>query len=63
VKQLFEVTIPRAVKCDICMDEDAKYDGKTKRGPWGYMCQGCFDIHGVGIGLGKGQKLIVTHGK
>lgn len=38
---------------------DAKYDGKTKGGPWAYMCQLHFDEQGVGLGLGKGQELYV----
>ena len=36
----------------------AKYDGKTKMGPWADMCQEHFDEFGVGLGLGRGQKLI-----
>lgn len=34
----------------------AQYDAKTKLGVWAYMCENCFKIHGVGLGLGKGQK-------
>lgn len=26
----------------------AKYDAKSKSGPWGFMCQLCFDEHAVG---------------
>jgi hypothetical protein len=37
----------------------AKYDGKTKRGPWANMCEECFQVHGVGLGLGRGQELIL----
>ena len=49
--------------CDICkMVHDpikpAKYDGKTISGQWGYMCHKHFLLHGVGLGLGKGQRLI-----
>lgn len=32
--------------CDMCGDE-AVYDGKSKMGPWAYMCQDCFDRNGV----------------
>jgi len=46
-------------KCDFCGDT-AKYDGRTKLGPWAYMCQECFKRHGIGLGLGKGQRLIVV---
>lgn len=40
----------------------AGYDGKTKMGPWASMCEPCFEEVGVGLGLGKGQLLIVRHG-
>lgn len=30
-------------------------DGKTYSGPWATMCLDCHFVHGVGIGLGKGQ--------
>jgi hypothetical protein len=48
--------------CDIHFYEKnttvpALYDGKTKQGRWANMCQSCFEIHGVGLGTGKGQKL------
>lgn len=44
--------------CDICSDVQATYDGKTVKGGWAYMCYDCFVLLGVGIGLGRGQKLI-----
>lgn len=37
----------------------AAYDGKTWLGPWANMCEGCFAVNGVGLGLGKGQRLIL----
>lgn len=37
----------------------AAYDGKTTRGPWAYMCQQHHILHGVGLGLGKGQRLVL----
>ena len=51
--------------CQICEVEDlqteipAEYDGKTVMGPWANMCAAHFASHGVGLGTGKGQKLIV----
>lgn len=45
-------------KCDFC-DSEAGYDGKTNTGPWANMCSNHFKQHGVGLGLGKGQKLIL----
>jgi len=50
--------VTEAQTCDIC-GKEAKYDAKTKAGPWGYLCEGCFKVHGVGLGLGKGQRLVV----
>ena len=43
--------------CDTCGDViiDAFFDAKTKAGPWALMCRGCYAIHGVGLGTGKGQ--------
>lgn len=38
---------------------EALYDGKTTGGPWAYMCQECFDEHGVGLGIGRGQRLLL----
>jgi len=37
----------------------AAYDGKTTMGPWAYMCGICFAKYGVGLGTGKGQKLVL----
>lgn len=55
--------IPEAVACDICNmqgeEVKAEYDGATIHGPWAYMCEMHFQALGVGLGTGKGQKLIV----
>jgi hypothetical protein len=32
------------------------YDGKTRMGPWAWMCSPCFMRLGSGLGTGKGQK-------
>ena len=45
--------------CDICTGQTARYDAMTYTGQWGYMCHECFKEHGVGLGLGKGQELIL----
>jgi hypothetical protein len=49
--------------CDFCKTEgkevEAKYDGKTVHGPWAYMCEEHFEAMGVGLGTGRGQRLIV----
>ena len=43
--------------CDICGEAQNWFvDGKTKAGPWAIMCPLHFDMYGIGLGLGKGQK-------
>lgn len=53
-----EAKVMALPKCDFC-SERAKYDGKTKNGQWANMCQKDFDEYGVGLGMGRGQKLVV----
>ena len=43
--------------CDFCHQQAAEYDGKTKLGHWAYMCERCFVLFGVGLGLGRGWQL------
>ena len=50
--------------CDICLSNGdalvpARYDGKTTSGPWAFMCGTHFALHGVGLGTGRGQRLLV----
>ena len=44
--------------CDFCGKQLDfwYYDGKTSKGPWACMCELCFFDHGIGLGMGKGQK-------
>ena len=35
-------------KCDFC-DKPAKYDAKTKLGPWAFLCQQHFETYATGI--------------
>ena len=44
--------------CDFCHSKiDTEFiDGATTSGPWALMCPKCFNIHGTGLGLGKGQR-------
>lgn len=52
--------------CDICRargfnpPHKAHYDGKTFGGPWAHMCEAHFDVVGVGLGVGRGQRLVVA---
>lgn len=56
-----EVEVEKLPPCDFCEQVNgpklATYDGKTKSGSWAYMCEQHFKEHGVGLGLGKGQRL------
>lgn len=58
-----EVEVSQLPLCQFTHTDDepvrAAYDGKTKEGPWAYMCEWHFSQRGVGLGLGKGQRLIV----
>lgn len=45
------------IMCDLCKRKQAKYDAKTTLGPWAYLCEECFKRFGVGLGLGRGQKI------
>jgi len=53
-----EVVVSRLPKCDFC-GKQAQYDGKTVMGPWANMCPTHFRMYGRGLGLGKGQKLVL----
>lgn len=48
--------------CDFCMRDGVKspasVDGKTTSGPWANMCEAHFETEGVGLGLGRGQRLV-----
>lgn len=55
--------VVRIPDCDFCEGPDKKpaaYDGKTDFGPWAYMCEAHFCKFGAGLGLGKGQRLVLT---
>ena len=44
--------------CDFCKGPfrgDVMYDANLG-GPWGNVCQRCFDMHGCRLGTGFGQK-------
>jgi hypothetical protein len=54
-----KVKIARIPKCDFCDEVDAIIDGATLYGPWAYMCETCYGLHGVGkLGTGYGQELV-----
>ena len=44
-------------------DGVAHYDGVMREiGSWAYMCEHHFAVFGVGLGLGRGQRLILRKG-
>ncbi len=61
------VEVAKLPRCDFCGDQPvrrlAKYDGRTLGGQWGYMCQEHFEDYGIGLGTGKGQRLILKEGE
>jgi hypothetical protein len=52
--------------CDICQvgpwprTTPAVVDGKTQQGPWAYMCEQHHEQYGVGLGTGRGQRLVLA---
>ena len=49
---------PAPTECQMCESElkEVFYDARMCYGSWALLCEGCFDIFGVGLGLGRGQK-------
>lgn len=45
--------------CNFHPGVKAAYDGKTVHGPWANMCEACFGSLGVGLGTGRGQRLVL----
>jgi len=60
-----QVTVDALPPCDFCppsANRKAVIDGKTKQGPWANMCALHFARHGVGLGTGLGQRLVLSEG-
>lgn len=57
-----EVVVSEIPDCDICKQRNhtrpAVVDGKTIHGPWANMCEDDFQAFGIGLGTGRGQRLI-----
>jgi len=51
---------PSTKQCDLCKGDlrkyDTFYDGRTFRRSWAWMCRECWQLEGVGVGLGLGQE-------
>lgn len=54
-----QVIVTDMPNCDMphCKRQ-ARYDAKTKMGPWAYMCNQHFESYGLKLGVGFGQELI-----
>jgi hypothetical protein len=60
---LWQGSEPRS--CDLCRKPIGKtfMDAKTSQGAWGILCPQCHKTHGVGLGLGLGQRYDKKGGK
>ena len=61
-----EVEVSVLPQCDFCKLPNrklARYDGRTNRGFWANMCEEHFRLYGIGLGIGKGQRLILGGGQ
>jgi hypothetical protein len=55
-----EIRVANLPNCDFC-GQVANYDGQTILGSaWANMCQSCFESLGKGLGLGLGQRLVLS---
>lgn len=56
-----KVTVQSLPSCDMCSDGSAaEYDAATAFGPWANMCAAHFQQFGVGLGTGRGQRLVLA---
>lgn len=56
-----EVAVTRLPGCDMTgCAMPAVYDAKTVGGPWAYLCSLHFGLYGIGLGLGRGQRLVLA---
>lgn len=56
----FVVEVSSLPKCDFC-EREARYDFRTRMGPWAHGCDEHWTLYGTGrLGVGSGQMLI-TH--
>ena len=54
-----QVLVDKLPKCSIHTDRDAHFDFASTMGPWMYGCELCFAKYGRGLGVGKGQQLVL----
>lgn len=63
------VQVSKFPDCDLCKSrhalveyylvKPAGYDARTIIGSWAYLCEEHFKEFGIGLGLGKGQRLVL----
>ncbi len=53
-----QVEVAKLPGCDFC-NLQGRYDGMTTWGKWANMCSIHFAAVGVGLGTGKGQRLVL----
>ena len=62
MKDVRTVRLVNKVKCEYCKNI-AEYDARTGIGAWCYLCQEHFERYGIGLGLGRGQKIVYDEQK
>lgn len=63
-----DVVVSRLPHCDFCLYHDqitrpARYDFRTKRGPWANGCIAHYELYRAhaDLGTGHGQRLMLPH--
>lgn len=56
-----QTTATKTKYCSFCMAkgimQQARFEGRTEEGDWAYMCFKHYAQHGVGLGIGRGQRI------
>ncbi len=64
VIQVVVETLPLCQMCDTVERDPpnpGRFDARTTRGPWAFLCQPCWLAHSVGVlGTGRGQRLVTV---
>ena len=56
-----QVQVSTLPSCDVCGNgTPAHYDAATTHGPWGFLCEQHFAAIGIGLGMGRGQRLVLA---
>lgn len=56
----YNVEVTKPNRCDICGHQhevgDSIFDARTHQGQWANMCETCYSVFGVCLGIGCGQQ-------